>query len=49
MPKINIYALIKNVFRNCNITLGIGASHPIKNKGTSPTLEAQSSSAIISF
>ncbi len=38
--------LIKNVFRNSNITLGINASHPIKNKGTSPTLVGFSSSTI---
>ncbi len=26
---------------NSNITLGISASHPIRNKGTNPALEAQ--------
>jgi hypothetical protein len=31
---------MKNMFKNSNITLGMSASHPIKNKGTSPALEA---------
>jgi hypothetical protein len=41
--------LIKNVFRNSNITLGISVSHPIINEGISFALEAQSSSLTISF
>jgi hypothetical protein len=49
MPKIDICALDQEVFKNSNITSGIGASHPIINKGTSLTLEAQSSSLAISF
>jgi len=29
MPKVDIAPLLKNVFRNSNITLGISASHPM--------------------
>ncbi len=50
MRKIDIYTLDKkNVFRNSNITSGISASHPLTNKGTNPTLKAESSSLPISF
>jgi hypothetical protein len=35
---------MKNALKNPNITSSIGAYHPIKNKGTSLALEAQSSS-----
>jgi hypothetical protein len=41
--------LIKNVFKISNITLGIGASHPIRNKGISLALKTQSASSVISF
>jgi hypothetical protein len=41
--------LNKDVFRNSNITLRIGACQYIRNKGTSLALEAQSSSLAISF
>jgi len=37
------------VLRNSNITSSIDAPHPIRNKGISPALKAQFSSAAISF
>jgi len=40
MPKVDIYPLDQECVKNSNITLGIDASHPIKNKGINLALEA---------
>ncbi len=48
-PKQISMPLIKNVLKSYNIISSISVSHPIKNKGISPALEARSSFVVISF